>query len=87
MTDKNKDLEQQRFSENDYCPICGLLAVGEKKHICPEHILDEICKEEEAKSRDFDDDDEKSYGEKLDDAEFILNYYNDDYDDDEEEFI
>lgn len=79
MTEENET--QQVFSEQSYCPICGLLAVGEKKHICPEHILDEICKAEEAKSEEFDNDDDKSYGERLDDAEFMFNYYDDDDDD------
>ena len=77
--------DSQQYSEYDYCPICGELAVGEKKHICPEEILEDICKEEIERSEEFDDDEEKSYGEKLDDAEFILNYYDDEYDDDEEE--
>ncbi len=86
MIDNEQDFEQQEFTEHDYCPICGQLAVGEKKHICPEHILDEICREEEARSEKFNDDDEKSYGEKLDDAEFILNYYDEEYDDEEDEF-
>jgi len=79
MTRKN-DL----FTENDYCPICGELAVGEKKHICPEHILEEICREEDdERSRVYDDDD-KTYGERLDDAEFMLNYYDNDFDDEDE---
>jgi hypothetical protein len=85
MTDSELDLEQQEFSENDYCPICGLLVRGVKKHVCPEHVLDEICREEEAKSEEFDDDSEKSYGERLDDAEFILNYYDDEYDNDDDD--
>jgi len=81
-----QDSKQQDYSEHDYCPICGLLAVGEEKHICPEEVLDEICREEEARSEMYDDDDDKLYGERLDDAEFILNYYDEDYDDDNEEF-
>ena len=86
MIEENTENKQQVFSEQAYCPICGQLAVGKEKHICPEHILDEICKEEEAKSEEFDNDDDKSYGERLDDAEFILNYYDDEYDDDEDEY-
>lgn len=86
MTDEKKDSEQQIYSENDFCPICGLLAASEKKHICPEHILNEICQAEVAKSEEINDDGEKSYGEKLDDAEFMLNYYEGVYDDDDDEF-
>ena len=82
MTEESK--EQQTFSELSYCPICGLLAIGEERHICPEYILDEICKVEEAKSEEFDNDDDKSYGERLDDAEFMFNYYDEDDDTDED---
>jgi len=83
---ENNDLQQDMMSEDSFCPICGerILERG-KRHICPKHILDEICREEEARSKDFDDDDDKSYGERLDDAEFMLNYYDDEYDEDEEE--
>lgn len=83
MIDNNDSTAVPMYSENDYCPICGELAIGEKKHICPEHILDEICEIEIAKSEEINDD-EKSYGEKLADADFILNYYNE-YDDDDDD--
>ncbi len=73
---------QQTFSEDAYCPICGELAEGAKRHVCPEHILEEICREEEAKSEEFDNDDDKTYGERLDDAEFMFNMNEED---DEEE--
>jgi hypothetical protein len=84
MADSEKRSSSYKFSEHDYCPICGELAVGEKKHQCPKHILDEICKEEEARSEEFDNDDDKSYGERLDDAEFMMNYFEDDFGDEEE---
>lgn len=87
MTEQNDPLIEEQDSEHDYCPICGeLVEDTSKRHICPEHILDEICKEEEAKSEEFDDDGTKTYGERLDDAEFILNYYDEEYDEDEDEY-
>lgn len=86
MTDDKIKIEQG-YTENDYCPICGLLAIGKKRHICPEDVLDEICKEEEAKSEEFDDDADKTYGERLDDADFMDRYYEGEYDEDEDIFI
>jgi len=87
MTEENDLLIEEQDSECNYCPICGeKVEDTSKRHICPEHILDKICKEEEAKSDEFDDDDAKTYGERLDDAEFILNYYNEEYDEDEDEY-
>ena len=83
MTESNSDFEKQIFSEMDYCPICGELALSGNKHKCPQRILDNICKEEEERSSQIDDDDEKDYGERLDDAEFMLNYYDNDFDEDE----
>ena len=85
MAKSNEKSSSYKFSEYDYCPICGQLAAGEKKHRCPKHILDEICKEEEARGQEIDNDDDKSYGERLDDAEFMMNYFEDDYGDDEDE--
>ena len=87
MTESNEGFAPENFSEYDYCPICGeLIEDYKKKHICPEHILEEICRAEEAKSEEHIDDEEKGYGEKLGDAEFIMNYYDDEeyYKDDEE---
>lgn len=86
MMDQENIPEEPTFEEHDYCPICGELAVGEKKHICPEHILDEICREEEARSESFDNDDDKTFGERLDDAEFMLNYYDEYEEDDDDDY-
>jgi len=83
MTEENVDDSQQQFPENDSCPICGQLIKEQTKHICPEHILEEICREEQSKSEEFDNDDEKTYSERLDDADFISNYY--DYDDENDD--
>ena len=90
MTENNRDAtpDTQIFFEEDYCPICGeLVSEPNKKHTCPKHILDEICRTEEARSEEYDNDDDKSYGERLDDADFLMNYYDDDeiYEDEEEE--
>ncbi len=68
-------MSKKEYSNNDFCPICGQLVLADQKHICPEYILQEICKDEERKSREFDDDNLKTIGERLDDADFILNYY------------
>ena len=86
MTDKNEKSENSQYSDYDYCPICGELASNEEKHICPEEILEEICREEVAKSEEFDDDYEKGYGDRLEDADFMFNYYDNDYDDNDEDY-
>lgn len=87
MTEDNNGVPPKKFSDCDYCPICGELIIDyKKKHICPEHILEEICRVEEVQNEEYLEEEEKSYGEKLDDAEFIMNYYDDEeyYKDDEE---
>ena len=84
MQENNEKLNDYQLSEYDYCPICGQLATGEKKHQCPKHIIDEICKDEELKSKQFHNDNDKSYSERLDDAEFMMNYFENDLDCEEE---
>jgi len=88
MNENIEDQQQEMELECDYCPICGeLVSEVNRKHICPEHILDEICREEEARSEKYDDDDDKAYGERLDDAEFMLNYYDEEYEDNDEDLF
>jgi hypothetical protein len=90
MTEQNNDEQQvDTISSQDSCPICGELALDYNEHICLKKILEEIDEEneneilEDEESVEYED---KTYGEKLDDAEFIDNYYEeygvDDEDDD-----
>lgn len=81
---QDKDFISQKFSEEDFCPICGeLLFINNEEHICSEEILKQIEEIELNKNCiNYRNDSKKTFGEKLQDADLMCNYY--DIDDEEE---